>query len=166
MLTASLTITIPGDPATKGSLRCIGRVGGRAHVLIEDHKSSGPWRKTVAGWLTRRYPEGQRAEAGQPLGADVSFTVERPKAHHVAGNRARALKSAFVDALPVGHNTGDVDKLLRLVLDALQDAKVIPDDAAIVETTARKQYVGSLVLPDGLPWPGVRIRLFPLGGAS
>lgn len=162
MLTNELVLTIPGNPATKGSLKCIGRVGKRAHVLIEDHKSSKPWREKVSGWTHRAYPAGQRATAGQPVGAELSFTIDRPASHYGTGRNARVLKDRFVHAHPVGQNTGDVDKLLRLVLDALQDAEVLPDDAQVIETTSRKAYVDAPGRPDVLPWPGVVIRLYPI----
>lgn len=162
MLTTELVLTIPGKPATKGSLKCIGRVGKRAHVLIEDHKSSKPWRDKVASGTRRAYPAGQRATAGQPVGAELSFTIERPQGHYGTGRNAGVLKPQHVGAHPVGQNTGDVDKLLRLVLDALQDADVLPDDAQVVETVARKAYVDAPGRPDVLPWPGVVVRLYPI----
>lgn len=156
-------ITIPGRPATKGSMKCIGRRGKVAHVLVESTDNSG-WRGTVAGWLTRSGPSS-RPIPGQPLGVEVTFTLPRPAHHYGTGRNARQVKPRYVDAYPVGHNTGDVDKLLRLVLDAAQDAGVVPDDAAVCEVTTRKAY--TLADQDGpaldrLPYPGVRLRLYAL----
>lgn len=171
MLTAEWVITIPGEAATRGSMKCIGRRGAAAHVLVESHASSDPWRKTVTGWLTKSRGD-VAAVKGQPLGVEVTFTLKRPKSHlrtrrdpatgvvhHLA-----AVKPAYVDAYPVGHNTGDTDKLLRLICDALQDAGLFPDDAAICEITARKRFPTEEQPDpfDRLPYPGVRIRLYPL----
>lgn len=161
-------ITIPGRAATKGSMKCVGRRGKRAHVLVESHETAGPWRETVAGWLTRKGPSVAPGP-GQPLAVEVTFTLERPKAHRGTGRNAHRIKPRHVDAYPVGHNTGDVDKLVRLVLDAMQDAGVLPDDAQVCDLTARKRYTTTPDLPaelalldDVLPYPGVRIRLHPL----
>ena len=66
----------------------------------------------------------------------------------------------------MSHSTGDLDKLVRLALDALQDTGVIPDDCAVVELTARKAYphdTGTKPLSDVLAYPGIVIRLYPIG---
>lgn len=166
MLSDEWVITIPGRPKTKGSMKCIGRRGKQAHTLIEDHKSSGPWREHVVGWLTKRGDVA--AVPGQPLGAEVTFTLPRPKSHYGTGRNEHVVKASVTD-YPTGHNTGDVDKLARLILDALQDGPraVIPDDAAVVDLNARKRFTLRPGEPepdpyDRLPYPGVRIRLYPL----
>lgn len=169
MLLNELIITIPGDPATKGSLKCVGRRGNRAHVLVEQLETSGPWRNTVAGWIKAKVTT--QADTGQPLGAEVTFTLRRPPSHYGTGRNRHIVKDS-APKHPVGHNTGDVDKLLRLILDALQDTPLLPDDCAVVEVTARKAYLtdkpASVLLgrwaqlTDVLPNPGVRIRLYPI----
>lgn len=172
MLAAELVVTIPGDPKTKGSLKCIGGRGGR-HQLVESHKSSGPWRATVVGWLTKVVRTGKASPAvkGQPVGVEVTFTLPRPKSHYRTRRdpatgvvHLTTVKPAYVDAQPVNHGTGDVDKLTRLILDALQDAGLFPEDCAVVELTARKAFpvVDDRDPLDRLPYPGVRIRLYPL----
>lgn len=160
MLDHELVIVIPGRAAPKGSLKCVG--GRGRHQLVEDNKRSKEWRDTIAGWVRRKWPADQHATKGQALAAEITFTLERPKAHYGTGRNAGKIKPAQVDALPVGHGTGDIDKLLRLVLDALQDTDVLPDDCAVVETLARKTYVGGIA-PDRLHYPGVVIRLYPYG---
>lgn len=169
MLDHELYIVIPGRAAPKGSLKCVG--GRGRHQLVEDNARSKGWRETVAGWVRRKWPTEQRAAKGQPVGAEITFTLDRPKSHYGTGRNAGQIKSQHVDALPVGHGTGDVDKLLRLVLDALQDTDVLPDDCAVVEALARKAYVdpnavvdGATDIPDRLHYPGVVIRLYPYGG--
>lgn len=131
-IVSPLVATIPGHPAPKGSLRCIGGPGGR-HRLIEDNKRTKPWRDRIV-WAFRDTP---KADPFQPIRVSLDFTLPAPQ------RRTRPL--------PVGR-VGDVDKLARLALDALQDAGVLPDDAQVVELVARKTY-------DGLPWPGVTIRI-------
>lgn len=153
-------VTIPGRPKPKGSLKCVGRRGKRAHVLLEDNSGSAPWRAEVVSWIKRA---GVTAAAkGQPLAAEVTFTVPRPTGHYGTGRNAHTVK-ASAPAYPTSHSTGDVDKLVRLILDALQDAELIPDDSAVVELTTRKRYPAADVTPeDALPYPGVRVRLHPL----
>jgi len=159
MLDREYVITIPGDPATKGSLRCVGRRGKRAHVLIEAHTNSAPWREKVAGWIRAKLSiEVEKREA---LGAEVTFTLRRPPSHYGTGRNADKLKASS-PAYPTGHDTGDIDKLARLILDALQDAGTIPDDAQIVDLATRKRYPSKDPAYDVLPWPGVRIRLYPM----
>lgn len=147
MLTEEWVLTIPGTPAPKGSLKCIGARG--RHQLIEDNPETKVWRSTIAGWATRALAAGKITPAvkGQPLGAEITTTLEDLKKRR---------------PYAVTRSSYDVDKLLRLVLDALQDAKAIPDDAQIVEVVGRKTYPNG-PLPDALPWPGVRIRLYPIG---
>ncbi len=158
MLDGPLRITVPGHPAPKGSLKCIGARGGRGHVLIEDNKRTKGWRETIAHYATRSPAAGP----GQPLSADVVFTLPRPRSHYGTGRNANTLKPN-APTHPVSHATGDLDKLLRLVLDALQDAKVIPDDCAVVEAHTRKVYpCQDPQDPGGVrPWPGVVITLSP-----
>ena len=164
MLRHELVITVPGDPAPKGSLKCIGRRGSVAHVLIEDNDRTKPWRDKVSAAVRRAHPEP--ASPGQPLCADVTFTLARPKSHYGTGRNVNRVRPA-APAWPTSHATGDVDKLLRLILDALQDAGLVPDDSAIVTVTTTKAYptetdVGGVYAPDVLAWPGVRIRLYPI----
>jgi hypothetical protein len=165
VLTHEIRAVIPGHPLTKGSMKCIGRRGRVAHVLIEsdDSGAKARWREFIATNTGRAWPAGQHAVKGQPLGAEITFTLDRPKSHYGTGRNAGKVKASYASAFPVGHDTGDIDKLLRLILDALQDAEVIPDDCAVVETLARKTYVSSAVeVPDALGHPGVVIRLYPL----
>jgi Holliday junction resolvase RusA-like endonuclease len=169
MLDHELVIVIPGRPTPKGSMKCVGRRGRVAHVSLEDDKSGRgkEWRRTLAMWVRRRWPSDQHAAPGQPLGAEITFTLPRPKSHYGTGRNAGVVKQRFVNALPIGHSTGDVDKLLRMVLDALQDTDVMPDDCAVIEALTRKTYVdGPALVPDGLSYAGVVIRLFPYDPAG
>lgn len=162
-LDTELVIAIPGEPFTKGSLKCVGQRGKVRHQLVEQlGPNAKAWRDTVAYWVRRTWLT-HTADKGQPLGVELTFTVPRPKAHYGTGRNAAVLK-ATAPAYPVGHNTGDVDKLARLVLDALQDTHVLPDDCQIVELGGvRKRYpVTGDRQVDVLPYSGVVIRLYPI----
>lgn len=133
-------------------------------MLIEDNRRTKDWRTVVALWVRRKWPKDANAAPGQPIGVEVTFTLPRPKAHYRTGRNAHMLRDA-APAWPTGHSTGDVDKLVRLVLDALQDTDALPDDCAVLEVTGRKAYVGGVEqMPDQLGYPGVVIRLYPYGG--
>lgn len=160
MLTTELIITIPGEAIPKGSLKCVGRNGH--HQLIEDNKRTKDWRATLVLWIKRKWPA--HADRGQALGAEITFTLKRPASHYGTGRNAYLAKPS-APAHPVSHRAGDLDKLIRLVLDAIQDTDVLPDDSAVVEIQARKAYALDVSLPwgDVLGYPGVVIRLYPIG---
>lgn len=163
MLTTGVRIVIPGDPAGKGSMKCVGQKG--RHQLVEDNARTKPWREKVAD-ACRRKLAAYTAGKGQPVGADITFTLNRPKGHYGTGRNAGVLKTS-APAFPVSHSTGDTDKLVRLILDALQDADVLPDDCAVVDANARKRYITDDALdPDVLAHPGVVVRLYPIGATS
>lgn len=159
MLTQELILSIAGHPAPKGSLKCVGR--GGSHVLIEDNPRTKTWRKIVSTHITRSWPN-HAAEHGQPVGVEVTFSMPRPKSHYGTGGNAGHVKLSAPDHA-VSHSVGDLDKLARLILDAIQDTHVLPDDSAVVELTARKAYLeDDTPDPDVLSYPGVVIRLYPL----
>lgn len=163
MLTEELHISIPGEPYTKGSLKCIGARGKVKHQLVEQlGKPAKDWRDTVAYWVRRRWMT-HMADKGQPIGAEITFTLPRPKGHMGTGRNADLVKNS-APRIPVSHSTGDLDKLTRLILDALQDTHVLPDDCQITELTARKVYprMTTEAWGDALGYPGVVIRLYPI----
>lgn len=161
MLTKEIRATIPGNPAPKGSLKCVGGPKGRGHRLVEDNARTAPWRKKIADGLRHHWPTNARADDRQPVGAEITLTIDRPANHYGTGRNATVLKPS-APRWPVGHNTGDIDKHARLVLDALQDAGVLPDDCIVVELNARKAYVGCRWTPDALGHAGVVIRVYPM----
>lgn len=162
MLTGEIRAVIPGHPAPKGSLKCIGGPKGRGHRLIEDNTRTGPWREKIATALRTRWPTGQHAEKRQPVGAEVTFTIDRPAGHYGTGRNAGQIKPSYARVYPTGHDTGDIDKHARLLLDALQDADVLPDDCIVVDLHARKAYTACPTTPDALGHPGVVVRVFPI----
>lgn len=158
VLTQELVISIPGHPAGKGSLKCVGRNG--RHQLVEDSSRTKPWRDVVALWVRKSWH--QSADKGQPVGIEVTFSLPRPKGHYGTGSNAGNVKASAPDHA-TSHSTGDVDKLARLVLDAIQDTPVLPDDSAVVELVARKAYLEDTApVDDVLHYPGVVIRLYPV----
>lgn len=155
-----LVVRIYGHPAPKGSLKCVG--GRGRHQLVEDSERTGPWLERLTRGVRRLNVSGLPG----PLGVELTATIERPASHYGRGrNAGRVLPSAPTtpSRRATGGRGGDVDKLARVVLDALEAGGVIVDDAAVVELVARKSYPdGPIVLPDALDRPGVSVRLYPI----
>lgn len=156
MIDREYVLRMGGTPVPKGSLKCIGTRGGRGHQLIEDNDKTEGWRTEVAR-NARRIPA--RADLGQPVGVEITSTIARPAGHYGTGRNADRVKPS-APAHPTARGTGDSDKLARLVLDALQDAEVVHDDAQVVEVISRKAYPEAHT-PDAMGAAGVTIRVYP-----
>lgn len=109
---------VPGKPLPKGSLRHVGN--GR---LIEQTKVKG-WMGDIRAHIAEHYQDGPLFTT--PVSALVTFHFPRPAA---AKNRL----------YPHMRSAGDIDKLVRAVLDALQPS-VLADDSLVVYLTAGKLY--------------------------
>lgn len=148
-MTATLTITVHGEPAPQGSKRHVG--GG---VMIESSKKVKPWREAVKhAALNLMYltpPGTVREPVDGPLFVEIVFTVRKP----TSAPKRRVTWPA---------KKPDLDKLIRSSFDALSDAGVWRDDAQVVELTAAKRYPDEGA--DTLPHPGAIIRITTIGGA-
>lgn len=147
-------VKIFGHPAPKGSLKCIGGKGGR-HQLIEDNKATKPWRDRVHRAAPHLTVDGQPWVG--PVGITLTFTLDRPKSVRPAARPWPSTKSP-------GH--GDVDKLARTVLDGLEDAGVLSNDAQVCTLSTTKCYPDTPDVVDQMDQPGVVIRIFPIGESS
>ena len=137
---------VVGEPMPKGSMHCIGPRKCRScdatvvHNLQPDDKSGKgkDWRQRLhAAGKTLRQRAGFTYEG--PVRVDAVFIMPRPKA---AGKRL------------FPHVRPDLDKLSRMLLDALTVAKVWTDDSLVVELRVRKIY------PDAKHAdPGVIVRV-------
>lgn len=121
-----VTLTVKGDPQPKGSLKCIGGRGGR-HRLVEDDKTGNraPWRRLVA--TAARQAAGRFGMIPGPVRVAITFRLQQ-----APSNR---------DDLPM--RKPDIDKLERMILDALVDGGLIEDDARVVYLTARKVWASA-----------------------
>ena len=130
-----LVLTVYGRPAPKGSLRFLGK--GR---VVDANANVIPWREAIKAVALQQPVRGLDG----PLTVSVVVTVARPQ-------RPRHRD-------PITRSSGDIDKHIRSVLDALQDAGVIVDDARVVTVAATKTYVeGGL---DALDSPGAVITVW------
>lgn len=113
-------VWVPGKAAPKGSLRA-----GRNGRLREDNERTTPFREQV------------RQRVHEDLAARGHLTAWRgPAAVLIVATFAMPKRENY--AAPVTRATGDVDKLSRTVLDALQDNRRAPG------TKAELPYTGAL----------------------
>jgi Holliday junction resolvase RusA-like endonuclease len=136
----SVTLTVYGRPAPKGSMRSLG--AGR---MVESNLNVTPWRAAIcAEALSQpvRHLDG-------PLYVRVTLTVPKPKTTR--------------DLAPITRSSGDVDKHLRCVLDALQDADLIADDARVICAMVEKVWPGTSL--DALDTPGAVIVVYQMSEA-
>lgn len=172
MITQGWAFRVWGDPQPKGSMKCIGAVGGKHHQLVEDNKDSPAWRVKVAGVAAALLAKGQleAADNHQPIMVEITSTLERPQTHYGTGRNADVVKPSS-PVWPSLFGTGDIDKLERLVLDALADAHVLTNDAQVTRTTSSKWYAGpnhhgllgalQIAASDVLDRPGIVVRVRP-----
>lgn len=128
-------VWVPGRPRTKGSLG--GGRGPDGRMVLADSPQSKTWRKTVSDTVI-------------PLISDPVVVKDRTRWRLRVGwpkeGVAIAVSVMFVykrqgeSMVPIGRQWGDLDKLLRNVFDALQDAKVYKDDAQVQRVTSYKSF--------------------------
>ena len=125
---------VDGRPRTKGSMKVI-TPRGRKPMLIEDHAHSLPWRKRIKSAIIAQVPhvtDSDHRPFALPVRVHATFFFER------LGPSAQLLPWPVVNA---GMNAnGDLDKLLRNLLDAMKDARLIADDSLVVELAASKEW--------------------------
>lgn len=114
---SDLSFFVPGVPAPQGS-----KSMSRSGHMYEANKRLKPWRETLVHHAARAYH-------GEPIDAPVRVTA----VFYSPKPRTTRFKH-----YPAGKP--DVDKLSRAVLDGLTIARVIRDDARVVELVARKEW--------------------------
>ena len=121
MTTTIGPIWVPGHPAPQGSKRHVGH--GR---LIEQSTRVAGWRTRISTTVHAYLPACYHADSSIPWHVAAVFVLPKPK----TVNRQ----------WPNRQGTGDLDKLLRALYDALTTSGAIHDDAQIVTTAAAKTY--------------------------
>lgn len=139
-----LSARVTGLPAPKGSMRCVGR-GGRHQLIADNRDRAKAWHEQIvaAGRALLRTAGGPLEG---PLSVAITFTVPKPAS------------VPLTRLWPITRSAGDVDKLVRLVLDGLTDSGIWADDSQVVELSAIKAYPHSPA-PDLTPEGGALIRI-------
>lgn len=160
-------VFVPGAAKTKGSME----IGNKATGwLRESVVGSKPWRALMAGQvrddIARRARErchcGGEDCAPAPWPGPVDVTVVADLLPPLSGQIGRVQPWLW----PIWDQAGDLDKLVRNVLDALgskskndkMNGGAIVDDNLVVHIDAWKHVAG-----EGRP-PGVRITVQTIGG--
>ncbi len=132
----SLHIRVNGIPAPQGSKRHVGN--GR---MIEQSQAVGPWREAIRAQTqvaTALVSGPWRAMTG-PVDVSLIFRFPRPKGHYGTGRNAGKLKPS-APQFPATRRRGDIDKLVRAVLDGITQGGAIADDGLVVMLDAVKLY--------------------------
>lgn len=121
-----LVIHVEGMPIPKGSMRHVGN--GR----MVDQTKTKPWMKAVrTAALTEASARGITEMIDVPVSVFIEFYFPRP---------AAAINRLY----PHKRSVGDIDKLSRAVLDALQPTRtekgILTDDSIVVDLLAFKRY--------------------------
>jgi Holliday junction resolvase RusA-like endonuclease len=123
-----LQVGVPGHPKTKGSLTPInsGRLTGR--VVLRDTPASKRWRQLVAYAVRNAMANRQRLSGPDPLVGPIEGPVFITVVYRLPVTEAKLIEQG----------SGDVDKLDRNLLDALQDAGLYHNDAQVVRCWSDK----------------------------
>ena len=141
-----LNFMVLGHAAPQGSktnMRQTFRSGKTINNTVEDNPNVTPWRKEVRDAAWRAFQDGYqqtepRALLDGPLLVTVTFIFVRPASHYGTGRNAGVLKESAPD-YPIGAKSGDVDKLLRAIHDAMTGV-VYRDDCQVALAQPGKYY--------------------------
>lgn len=138
---------VPGHPVAKGSMKCVTpHVGGLKPRLVPDERADPDgWVAKLPDALAWQAQKIARNPIDDPVELRADFYLRRPAT------------TRFTDA-PVGHGQGDLDKLVRMVGDAVgggktNPARLITDDSRIAKIVTEKHYATGR--------EGARIELVP-----
>lgn len=161
-----LEFTVPGDPVTQGSMTAFpyletctdckpgrpcakrncwhGRVA-RARVAHDDDGKMKSWRQFVAAHAVsamnaQRWPSRPAFADGAPVVVGAVFDLVRPAGHYLGGGGLSAEGKRY--PYPTREHSGDVDKLLRAINDALTGALWSTDAQVIAAPPAKRWAPG------------------------
>jgi len=123
-----VTVVVAGVPVTQGSMKAH-VVNGHAHVTHVKSDRINAWRSSIVDAVHRQLGEEIELMTG-PIRLSAAFRLPRPKA---TPKRRRTW--------PIGKRSGDSDKFLRCLGDALTGV-LIEDDALIVDARVTKDFAG------------------------
>lgn len=142
-----------GRPVPQGSVRSLGKgrpsIHGNARTLL-------PWRQAIAHAAAAGAAAHGWERTTGPVKVSARFFFDRPLGHYTKkGLRPSA------PVVPFGRGVGDIDKLVRAVLDAIGDSGAIwLDDSQVVSIGAVKRYVPEAPRPAHLlDRPGLLVRV-------
>ena len=135
-----LLAAIAGRPGPKGSLvpiclRCAKRKLPQQTILKEQSEVGMAFRKAIARYL--------KGHGRQPfMGAtETIVTVYIERQHMVKGGvKLEGYVPSSSTPRPIHRNSGDIEKHVRVLHDALQDVHLLADDSIVTDLIARKRW--------------------------
>lgn len=152
-MSAAVELVVYGTPAPQGSKRFVGHAKstGRA-ILVESSKKVKPWRDDVKHAAELHMARHSCSPIKGAVVASMVFTLAKPKS-------APKTRTTYPSRKP------DLSKLIRSTEDALTDAGLWGDDAAVI-FYAETGKVFPNEHPRALDRPGVRITIRAVEGAA
>ena len=123
-----------GRPRTKGNVHAFLNKAGRI-TRTEASKKTRPW----MGVISHAAGEAGVRRSDGVVDVAMMFLFARPASHYGTGRNAGVLKGS-ASGWPLSRSTGDLDKLVRAVLDALTGI-AYADDSQVCVLSASKRYV-------------------------
>lgn len=124
-------LEVDGTPRPQGSKRAfVNPKTGRAMMTESSGANHKQWRQAVKEIAVEHRPD---VPIAGPVLVGGVFRFRRPKAHYGTGRNERVLKPS-APLWVTSKAFGDIDKLLRTVLDALAEAQFVRDDCVVAGT--------------------------------
>lgn len=149
MTFAGFGVWIPGVPRPQGSLKIV-TSASTGQAFAKNSATLIDYRNFAVGEYAKAW--GEQSPLDVPVSVRAVFHLPRPKAHFGTGKNAGKIKPS-APRWPTG--APDLDKMLRTHGDAMTIARIVTDDALIVEIAARKSWAGER-------GPGAQISVVPL----
>lgn len=121
-----VTVIVAGVPVTQGSMKAF-VVAGRARVTHTNGTKIDTWRRSIVDATHRQHGETIELMTG-PVRLSAAFRLPRP------ANLPKRKRT-----WPIGARSGDLDKLLRLLGDAITGV-LLDDDSRIVDARVTKDF--------------------------
>lgn len=152
-LVLAVFFRVDGIPRGKGSFRMVkSRRTGKMFPVIDSDKALD-WSEAIS--QVARYTMGAHRPLDSACLVQLSFRIPRPAGHWTkVGGQPSADWRDYPDRH--GHGRYDVDKMERLVLDAMNQI-VFTDDSRVCDVVKRTRYALR-----GEEQPGVDVQVLPL----
>ena len=141
-------VFVPGSAVGQGSV--ISKVTKTGAVLTHHPESVKEYRLRLVQAITQVGTQREQRTWSGAAAVQVTHWVSRPRSHYRQGRFAHLLRPS-APVWPVTRGA-DLDKVCRLVNDALTDAGVWRDDAQCVSLVATREFA-----PEGRGLSGLRV---------
>jgi Holliday junction resolvase RusA-like endonuclease len=145
------SVRVNGIPGPKGSLSpfcpTCARKSLPQRVVVKEQSDVGvAFRKVVAKAVRQSRPAVFAPPHDGPIRTSFTFFVPRRRVVKAGVSQDEWVPS-HSGPYPTFHNSGDIEKHIRTVHDALMDARLILDDSQVWKTTAEKVWADETHLP-------------------